>query len=132
MPQNERRQKTIGELYSEIPSSLDDFEKAERKLTKREMPRFVYFCKSAYNKFSSFGRGGKFNEANKEAVDFLNWDLRDEEFVAAFNVVLMGSFLLAAVIAGLLYLSPIQQIVAGIAGGMGFLVPIYILAPPIF
>src|SRR3989339_197439 len=102
MPQNERRQKTIGELYSEIPSSLDDFEKAETKLTKREMPRFVYFCKSTYNKFSSFGKGGKFNEKNREAVDFLNWDLRDEEFVATFNVTLMGSFLAASIIAFLL------------------------------
>jgi hypothetical protein len=126
-----RRAPTIGELYRQIPSSLEEFEKAETRLVEREVPRFVRFCRFIYSRFPSLGKGGRFNKRNQEAVDFLNWALKPEEFIAAFKFVLIGGLAAASLIAGLLYFSPVNDIITAIAGGMYFLVPLYILAPPI-
>ncbi len=123
-----RREITPGELYRKIPISRKDFEAGETKLIKKRIPGFVRFCKSVHKRFSSLGRGGKFTEENKDAVEFLGWDLTAEEFAAASKFVLIASIIFAAIVGLIIYNSPIMEILLSVVG-LDILAIMYVFLP---
>ncbi|MFH1751630.1 MAG: hypothetical protein ABH821_01680 [archaeon] len=89
---------SLGRLYGEIEVSRDVFSKGEKKLEARAFPPFVKFCKRLYAMFPSMGKGVKFQEKYREAIEFLGWDLKPEEFAAAIKgslILSMVGFLIA-------------------------------------
>ncbi|MBS3057073.1 MAG: type II secretion system F family protein [Candidatus Diapherotrites archaeon] len=88
-----------GQLYKEIAVSKPEFESREEReeLVRRREVGYVRFCKSAYKRFPSFGKGAKFKEHYKEAIDFLGWDLKAEEFSAAIKEAMFLSLLLGII-----------------------------------
>ncbi|MDP6670251.1 MAG: hypothetical protein QGI60_00350, partial [archaeon] len=123
-----RREISPGELYREIAVSREDFDKGERKLTKRQQHPFVKFCKSVHKRFSSLGNGAKFEEDYRQAVGFLGWDLKPEEFAATAKFVLIAGVILGVIFALAISISPLGEMVADFTG-MQQLVMIYIFAP---
>ena len=123
-----RREISPGELYREIAVSREDFDKGERKLTKRQLHPFVSFCKSVYKRFPSLGKGAKFEEDYRQAVGFLGWELKPEEFAATAKFVLIAGIVLGVVFALVISASPLGEIVAEFTG-MEQLVMIYLFAP---
>ncbi|MFH1696286.1 MAG: hypothetical protein ABH854_00045 [Candidatus Diapherotrites archaeon] len=118
-----------GELYGEIPVRERVFEVSETTLVRKTVNSFVRFCRGVNKAMPSLGNGGKFNEQNKEAVEFLNWDLTAEEFSAASKFTLLVSLVIGLATGMLLYFSPVKGIVDAVTSGMPFLTPVYLFAP---
>ena len=116
-----------GQLYKAIAVTKPEFEAREEReeLKKRREVGYVSFCKSAYKRFPSFGKGAKFKERYKEAIDFLGWDLKAEEFSAAIKMTMfLAIFLGMLAAAGIFFLFGKQ-----LAGFMGELFLFYLVVP---
>src|SRR3989344_3862631 len=118
-----------GQLYKEISTSMDGFAAGETKLTVKPHPPFVKLCKRAHGIMPSLGKGEKFSEKNKAAVDFLGWELTAEEFGATYKLTMYLSFIAALIIGVIVYLSPIAEVFKLFVGPATFLVPFYIFLP---
>jgi len=115
-----------GELYGRI--TIQSQEKSgEKTLLKRAQPAFVVFCKAINKRFASLGRGAKFEEKHKEAIDFLAWDLSPEDLSAASKFVLFGFVALGIAAAAIVLFSPLNEVVADLLGAQ--LMIAYILMP---
>ncbi len=90
-----------GKMYKGIALSREDFEKGETKLVKATQHRFVQICKKLHASFPIPGGKEQFSQKMREAIDFLGWDLKPEEFFAARNIVLLCS-VAAALLLGFL------------------------------
>ncbi len=123
-----RREISPGELYKEIAVSRDDFDKGEGKLIKRQLHPFVKLCKSVHKRFPSLGKGAKFEEDYRHAVDFLDWELKPEEFAATAKFVLIAGIILGVVFSLAISASPLGEIVGDFIGTEQ-LVMIYLFAP---
>jgi hypothetical protein len=87
-----------GEIYRSISIDTRDFGVSE-KLTKKTEDWFVRFCKKIYEKFPGLGgANAQFRDDFAKAINFLDWDLKAEEYNAAIKLTLI----LGVVIAGLL------------------------------
>ena len=99
---DERRKPSIGELYSKITVSSEDFSAGERRLEKMPDHPFVALCKKLYALSPSLGKKGSFNEDNRQAVAFLKWKLSAQEFTAACAISLIlfvaAAFLLGTIV----------------------------------
>ncbi len=117
-----------GELYREIAVSRAEFE-GEARLVKKPLHWFVKFCRNTHRRFPSLGAGvTKFDEKRADAVAFLGWDLKAEEFSAAVKFVMLFSVVLAVVLGTLLFLSPAASLISEFTGSAA-LVPLYIFMP---
>ncbi|MEM4598575.1 MAG: type II secretion system F family protein, partial [Candidatus Diapherotrites archaeon] len=87
MPERQKKSAgyTIGQLYKGIVVERGLPEGGEGKLLKKKMPRYVRFCKMIASKVPAIGAQKKFPEEHNNAIEFLGWDLRPEEFSAAVN-----------------------------------------------
>ena len=114
-----------GELYSKIIVSREEFDRGERELVKRKEPRFVEFCKSVYKRFPSLGGKAVFTPKHREAIDFLRWDLKAEEFSATAKFTMILAMALGIIAAVLLLFSPVFEIVL-VAAQFDLLAYVYI------
>lgn len=119
---------SIGELYGEITVSGEDFGEGERKLVKEPDHWFVVLCKRLHSSAPSLGKNGAFNEANRDAMNFLKWRLTPQEFTAASNLVLILSLAFALFTGSAIVFSPLADFLAIISGG-GFASYIFAYAP---
>ncbi|MBN1941044.1 MAG: hypothetical protein JW772_02575 [Candidatus Diapherotrites archaeon] len=117
-----------GELYKKIIVSRDEFDKGEKALTKRTEPYFVKLCKSVYKRFPSGGKGATYSTKYQEAIDFLRWDLKPEEFSATVKVVMILVMGLGIAIGFGLLFSPVYGILLDLVN-LEFLIYMYIFAP---
>lgn len=117
MPQRERdfrKEITPGEIYSGITLGQSEFEeRVERKLVKRAHHPFVSYCKRLHRIAPGLGKNAKFSRKYQEAVDFLGWELKAEEFNSAVSLSFIVSLLVFVGIAVLIDLSPISQVING-------------------
>ncbi len=133
MPREDRNQLfdegvSPGKLYREIKVSKEDFETGERKLVVKERHWFVKLCRRLYKMFPSLGKGEKFSDQNKSAVEFLGWDLSGEELGAAYKMVLVAGIFLAIILTVIAYYTPVIEIVALYAGDL-LIGAVYVFVP---
>ncbi|PIN99223.1 MAG: hypothetical protein COT90_00530 [Candidatus Diapherotrites archaeon CG10_big_fil_rev_8_21_14_0_10_31_34] len=88
---------TPGQLYKGISYSGAKFGE-ETKLVKKKEHWFILFCRKIFSSIPSLGKGAKFSKKNKEAIDFLAWDLKPEEFSAAIKFTMIAAIALAFVL----------------------------------
>jgi len=100
----------IGELYGKITVSDKDYFQGQRKLAKKIEHPFVRLCKRIAAFSPGLGKNGKFNEANQQAVAFLNWKLSPEEFSAASTILLVVSLFAAFLVGTVMMFTPVSQI----------------------
>ena len=81
---------TPGELYGKIRVPREEFV-TEEKLVKEKVHPYVRLCRDLFKRFPSLGKGAKFSPQFKEAIDFLGWDLKPQEFSAAVKAVLVAA-----------------------------------------
>jgi hypothetical protein len=111
-----KKDPTIGELYGKIVSTSEDFDFGERKLAKEPDHPFVRLCKSIYRIAPSLGKGGKFSDENKKAVEFLQWNLSPEEFAGASAIVAYVSFAIAFLLGSLFIFTDLRKLIELIGG----------------
>ncbi len=120
-----------GEIYKGIAFSDEgDFEE-ESGLTKKVDPAFVNFCKRLHKLSPALGKNAKFSDEQRNAVAFLGWDLKPEQFSAAAKLVTIASIVFALILVLLSFSGPVFTIFESVAGGLAFLyvffVPVIVL-----
>jgi hypothetical protein len=92
----------------------------------------VKFCKWVYARFPSLGVHGIYNETYHEAITFLGWDLKPEEFKAAVNFSVMLSLFLGVLLVVILYETGIVALLDIHLGVVGtllvFMIPLVLVA----
>ena len=125
-----RRGLTPGEIYKGIPVSKAEFEEGEEKaLVKRARHPFVRYCKRLHRMYPGLGRGTVFQEKYRDAIEFLDWDLKAEEFSAAIRLTLVFSLAAFVVIAFVIDSSPASQVIQGFLQNNQLLAKAYIYLP---
>ncbi len=116
MPRPEKRetvfsqpQASPGRLYKSISVERPVFSSGETKLEKPALPKFVSFCRWCGKNFPAFGGKQPFAPKYKDAVDFLGWDLKPNEFNAAIAFSLLVTLIAGLAIASLLWIVPLIQ-----------------------
>ena len=114
MPRPEKRetvfsqpQASPGRLYKSISVERPVFSGGETKLEKPLVPKFVAFCRWCGKNFPAFGGKQPFASKYKDAVDFLGWDLKPNEFNAAIAFSIFISLIVAFLIGLLLFTIPL-------------------------
>lgn len=119
---------SLGKLYRDIPVSSDAFFSKE-DLTIPPEHWFVTVCRKLHARFPDLGKGSAYSAEYKEAVTFLGWNLKPEEFSAAVKAVTVLTIAAGAVFAvvfGLLF----GEFIGGILGVDPGIAPIlYIFVP---
>lgn len=93
---NSENDYTIGQLYRSIDTDRSEFEKPSNSLASikiQDINPFVKFCKDMHKKFPSFGKNPKITEQEMDAIEFLGWDLKPYEFMAAQKAALILTIL---------------------------------------
>jgi len=122
---------TPGELYREISSPVQEFGGAsEKKLVKKKVDPFVLFCRNIHRRFPGLGKGAKFKENFQNAIEFLGWDLKAEEFAAASKFVLIASLVGGVALALIVINSPLGEIINAFVG-VPFLTLVYAFLIPV-
>lgn len=98
---------TPGEIYRSIAYTKREFPEAETKLVKKKEPGFVRFCQWCYSTMPSLGKGAKFKQKYKEAIDFLGWRLSAEELTAAIKFTLILSIILGFILVLVAFYLPV-------------------------
>lgn len=111
-----RREPSPGKLYREIKIPKEE-EKGETRLEKRTLDPFVSFCKRMYRMFPSLGKGATFESKYKEAVDFLGWELKAEEFSSAVKGIFIIAISIALIVSMLLFFTA-TELVIGLTGNL--------------
>ncbi|MEW6295795.1 MAG: type II secretion system F family protein [Candidatus Diapherotrites archaeon] len=117
-----------GELYKGITYSKEFGERGETRLVRKVDPGYVRFCKSCHKSFPSLGKGAKFSQKYKEAIDFLGWNLSAEELAAAFKLTLLAAIIFGFILIVVALMSPLPSYVASFTG-MQELAIAYIFIP---
>ncbi len=95
---------SIGKLYRDIPIESDALFAKEDFAIPKEHP-YLRFCRAMHKRFPTMGKGASFTPEFKEAIVFLGWNLKAEEFSAAVKgtmVVAIAAGALLSVVLGLL------------------------------
>jgi hypothetical protein len=108
-PKDQR--KTPGQLYSSISVESRDFSSSQDKLSKKIENSYVLFCKKIYNQFPSLGKNTKYDEKLQNSIDFLKWDLKAEEYFAAYKFVLFSGLFLTFGLVYLLFSFAVEKLV---------------------
>jgi hypothetical protein len=136
MPPNKRMQyeASPGELYKGITAVSENFE-GETKLVVERDSEFVIFCKKMYKQFPGLGKGAVYDEAHREAIDFLGWKLSAPEFMAAIKGIAIAGAIPSIIILLLIFVLGIGIDLGGdgeIIGGTFLTDNFDSLAMPIF
>jgi len=115
-----------GALYKGIKLSAMEIT-GESALVKKKPVRFVSFCRGMYKRFPSLGKGAKFSKENKQAVDFLAWDLLPEELAAGSKFVLFFTIIAGIALTLLVLFTPLKNIVGGAVGPA--MAPLFAMLP---
>ena len=111
---------SIGKLYRDIPVESDAlFVKEDFAVPKEHW--YVRFCKNMYKRFPSMGKGAFFAPKYKEAVAFLGWNLKPEEFSSAVKgsmIIALVAGAILSIVLGILLSGPIASMF-GIDEGIG-------------
>lgn len=102
--------RTPGQLYSSISIESRDFSVDEGRLSKKKENAYVLFCKKIHRQFPSLGNNTKFDPKLENAIDFLKWNLKAEEYFAAYKFVIFGGFILTFFLVLLFYLFLIDSL----------------------
>lgn len=122
-----------GELYGEISTPRPEFKEDLSRLVKPKLPPFVQFCKRVYSMAPALGKGAKFSEEYQSAINFLNWDLKPEEFNATIKFVMMFSLFAAVALIAILFafpaflLLPLMSFLGGLAYMYVIIIPILLV-----
>lgn len=123
------KESSPGQMYREIVVSHEDFEGGEKKLSKRAVPLFVQFCRKVNETFPSLGKNAKrFLPKYQDAVEFLGWDLKPEEFAGASNFAMAASVVLGLAIGAILYIFFFEMLYAF----LGDIANVFVLFPTLF
>jgi len=95
--------RTPGQIYSSISVESRDFSVNEGKLKRRQENKYVQLCKSIYRKSPGLGKNAKYNMKYQSAIDFLNWDLKPEEYTAATKFVMIIGLITAVIVSFLIF-----------------------------
>ncbi len=114
--QKPKRKVSPGKLYKEIEIQRDIFGKEEKKLFKKKTPAFVSFCRRAYAFAPSLGRGAKYSEEFRDAIAFLDWDLKPQEFSAAVKLSAVLAAILGIVVFFLIIFTPLSVLLSSFFG----------------
>ena len=101
-----------GEIYSGISVEARDFGVDDSRLIKRKDNKFVAFCRNIYRRFPGLGANSKYDPEFQTAMDFLDWDLRSEEYTAATKFVLIAGLILTAIIAFILFMYAVGPMIS--------------------
>ncbi len=96
---------SIGKLYRDIPIESDALFAKEDFAIPREHP-YLRFCRAMHKRFPGMGKGAVFTPEFKEAIVFLGWNLKPEEFSAAVKgtmVAVIAAGAVVSVLGGLLF-----------------------------
>lgn len=100
---------SIGKLYRDIPIETDALFAKEDFAIPREHA-YIRFCRSMFKRFPGMGKGATFKLEFKDAIAFLGWNLKPEEFSSAVKgtmVIVIGVGALLSVILGIVFSAPI-------------------------
>jgi len=116
-----------GRIYGEITVAREEFKPEADVLKKRELTWYEKYCKQV-NKNFPFGKGAKFKEKYKSAIDFLGWELSAEEIASAGTFTMLASFFGSAII-GLIVFIFFGAMLSSMVAGFTPLIVIYIFVP---
>ncbi len=117
-----------GAMYRNITVSRPEFDEGEGKLVKRGEHPYVVFCKRIHSMVPSLGNGAHYTGQYRNAINFLGWDLKAEQFAAATKFTLLAVIMLAFVVGTLTALSPLADLIGELAGGLAI---VYIYGLPL-
>ncbi len=95
----------LGELYRKITLTREDFN-VEQELEKTKEIPYIALSKKLNSLMPNLTKETKLTKEHKEALDFLKWNLKDEEFANAINVFSIFSLGLALLLGLLIFLIP--------------------------
>ena len=128
MPKKDRFDITPGQLYKGIVVERG-LPKVEReKLFKKKVPRYVRFCKRIYKMMPTLSGRAKYSAEQQATIEFLNWDLKAEEFASAVNFTLIVSLAIAFIAWFALVSSPFSELLTGIVYGQYLLLAFLVIA----
>jgi hypothetical protein len=127
MPKKDRLDVTPGQLYRGIIVERGIPKVEREKLFKKKMPRYVRFCKRIYKMMPTLSGRAKYSEEQQATIEFLNWDLRPEEFASAVNFTLIVSLAAAFIIWFALVSSPLSELLIGIIYGPYLLLALLVI-----
>ncbi|MFH0955362.1 MAG: hypothetical protein V1777_04635 [Candidatus Micrarchaeota archaeon] len=96
-----------GQLYKSIAIDRFAVGSGETRLVKPVQTGFVLYCKWAKKAVPGFGGKQPFSDVHKNAVDFLGWDLKSDEYNAGVTMSMVLAFFVVIVIAGILFAVPL-------------------------
>ncbi|MEK6902189.1 MAG: hypothetical protein AABX02_01200 [archaeon] len=120
---------SLGKLYRDIPVTSDAFFLKEDLAIPKEH-WFVRFCRDMHKRFPGMGAGATFSPTYKEAVTFLGWSLRPEEFSAAVKGIMILTILgggMLAVLIGFIF----GDVIGTALGVDGIISIVYLFIPVI-
>lgn len=98
---NNQPEVNLGNLYRGIKGDVGLDQENQKQQQDIQDPKYVLWCKKAYKQFPSFGRGNLHKKV-KDAVLFLGWKLKPEEYDAFIMTItifgLSGLFILIILI----------------------------------
>ncbi|MFH1587762.1 MAG: hypothetical protein ABIA76_00295 [Candidatus Diapherotrites archaeon] len=117
------KESSLGERYSQISVSIDDFSDSlgETKLVKKKFPKFVAYAKKIYSMFPVLGTAKRFSDQNRDAIEFMDWELNPREFDALIKATLIISVIIAFLI-GTICLLLLGDILSGLFKGNALLI----------
>jgi hypothetical protein len=110
MDEKRTQRGTPGQIYSSISVEARDFSVNQEKLSKKIENKYVLFCKQIYKQFPGLGNNTKYDEKLQNAINFLRWDLKAQEYYAGYKFVIFAGFILTFLIILLLYLYLIDSL----------------------
>ncbi|MCX6802721.1 MAG: hypothetical protein NT067_06445 [Candidatus Diapherotrites archaeon] len=127
LKKRERPQRAPGELYRQIVVQRELIEEERSELFVKKENWYVRFCKRLYSIAPSLGAGAEWPENYKDAMAFLNWDLKAEEFSAAIKIALVGSIMVSLLAALLILGIPILN--GPVYGMFKEMAPLVVIVP---
>ncbi|MFH1234086.1 MAG: hypothetical protein V1493_00530 [Candidatus Diapherotrites archaeon] len=128
LKRKEKAQRAPGELYKQIIVQRELVEDEKSELFTKKENRYVRLCKRLYSIAPSLGAGAEWPENYKDAMAFLNWNLKAEEFSAAIKIALLlavvGSILIAVLLLGVPAVSDVVYGMFNEAAPLVVLVPL--------
>jgi len=101
-----------GEIYSGISVESRDFSIGDDKLSKRKDNPYVAFCRKIFHQFPGLGANSKYDPEFQTAMDFLDWDLKSDEYNAGAKFVLIVGLIITAIIAFILFMYAVGPMIS--------------------
>lgn len=87
-----------GELYKKIEPTIKEIPEAKLGQKKEKKELFAAFCKNINSRFPSLGKNSKYSPSMNEAMNFLGWELKPEEFFSGIKFVFFTALIIGIII----------------------------------